>query len=262
MPDLPDIGTDAGVLARLMIAETHNPNFPDYNEDDAKLSFRFMQAVVNNRLNNNPAQFGAPGATTLTDIITAPNQFDGFSKVAGQVQISPGIAANIDDVMRRANTGAPGPFAQFVQDILTRVNSPVDDPQAGVMSINGIAVQGGTYGWKTAGAASPGPRFFAIPPELGGVLMGNQFYALLQSTDSFDQTVSMNNMTQRGMEQLERLMQAVVTSAPPTPDDPAKRFWFPRGVDLVDATVKFDLKDGFSIQLKLQGPTGSPQSDQ
>jgi hypothetical protein len=36
--------------------------------------------------------------------------------------------------------------------------------------------------------------------------------------------------------------------------DPQKRLFFPNGIDLIDTTVKFDLKEGFTVQLKLQGP--------
>lgn len=182
MIQLPDISTDAGVLCRLMIAECENPGYSDYNESDGQLSFRLMQAVVSNRLNNNPAQFGAPGARTQTDIITAPNQFNGFSMSGGQAQISQSIADLINTVMANANAGSPGVYYQFVQDIIDRVNSTVNDPFAGLTSINQTPVQGGTYAWRTVGSGDPGGRFFAIPATAGGVILGNQFYTLLPAT--------------------------------------------------------------------------------
>ena len=89
---LPDITADAGTLSRLIIAECMNPGYSEYNQDDGKLSFRMMQAPVYNRLNNNPAQFGAPSATTITDIITAPNQFDGFSMTNGTITLSDAVS--------------------------------------------------------------------------------------------------------------------------------------------------------------------------
>jgi hypothetical protein len=180
MADLPDISTNAGVLARLIIAECENPGYDDYNEPDGILSFRLMQAVVDNRLNHNPGQFGAPNATTYVDIITAPNQFAGFSlSDDGKVVLSQSVSDRIDAVMSKANTGGPGPYLTFVQDILTQVNGAVNDPLSGVTSINGTAVQGGTYGWRTAGSGDPGGLFFPVPEQLGGLLLGNQFYTLL-----------------------------------------------------------------------------------
>lgn len=59
------------------------------------------------------------------------------------------------------------------------------------------------------------------------------------------------------MDQLQQLFSQVVsTASSEAPSgDPQKRLFFPNGIDLIDATVKFDLKEGFAVQLKLQGPT-------
>jgi len=179
MVQLPDISTNAGVLARLIIAESKNPGYHDYNQSDGRLSFRLMQAVIANRLSNNPGRFGASGATTFAHIITAPNQFQGFASSAGQVQLSQAVSDRIAAVLNNANSGSPGAYHQFVEDILTQVNGAVNDPFNGVTSIDGMAVLGGTYGWRTFGSGDPGGKFVAIPAILGGVIMGNQFYTLL-----------------------------------------------------------------------------------
>jgi hypothetical protein len=179
MVDLPDISTDAGILSRLIIAECMHPGDPAYNRDDGLLTFRLMQATVANRLNNNPGQFGAAGATCYADVITAPGQFAGFIQLDDQTVIAQPVADNIASVLDTANQGDPGPCAQFVQDILDRVNGTVEDPLAGCVSINGTAVVGGCYGWRTAGSGDPGGRFFPVPETLGGLLLGNQFYTLL-----------------------------------------------------------------------------------
>jgi hypothetical protein len=186
MIQLPDISTDAGILSRLIIAECENPGFSDYNESDGQLSFRLMQAVIANRLSNNPGQFGAPGATSFADIITAPNQFQGFTMSGGAVQLSQPVSDRIQAVMTNANTGAPGPFFQFVQDILNQVNGAVNDPLSGVTSINGTAVQSGTFGWRTVGSGDPGGSFFPIPAAFGGIVLGNQFYTLLPSNSDLE----------------------------------------------------------------------------
>jgi hypothetical protein len=181
---LPELSTDAGVLCRLMIAECENPGYSDYTEADAKLSFRLMQAVVSNRLQNNPSQFGAPGATTLTDIMTSAGQFQGFSKTGGQVQLSQPVSDRIDTVLSNANSGAPGAYYQFVQDVIAQATGPVNDPFSGLTAINGTAVQGGTYGWRTVGSGDPGGLFFPIPATAGGVVLGNQFYTLVPQSQT------------------------------------------------------------------------------
>ncbi len=76
---LPSIATVEGVLARLLIAENMTPDFPQYNEAQARLSMNAMKAVVDNRLQNSPSQFGAPDAVDYIDIITAHGQFYGSS---------------------------------------------------------------------------------------------------------------------------------------------------------------------------------------
>jgi hypothetical protein len=184
MAVLPDISTNAGVMSRLIIAECKNPGYDDYTEDDGKLSFRLMQAVISNRLKNNPSQFGAAGATTYADIISAPNQFAGFSSNGGTIVLSQSVSDRIDAVLKKANAGSPGPYLAFVQDILNQVGATINDPLSGVTTINGTAVQGGVYGWRTLGTGDPGGLFFPIPPAFGGVVLGNQFYTLLAPTVS------------------------------------------------------------------------------
>src|SRR5207245_2355376 len=58
---LPDLNTDAGVVARLLIAESLTPAYSSYNAAEVLRGMQAMKAVVNNRLRNNPAQFLAPG---------------------------------------------------------------------------------------------------------------------------------------------------------------------------------------------------------
>ncbi len=139
-----------------------------------------MKAVVDNRLKNNPGMSGAPNAQTYRDIITAPGQFAGFSSEAnGNVVLSTDVSNLIDTVMTNANTGAPGPYAEFVSNALDVCNSAVTDPFAGLTSVNGQAVTGGGYGWRTQGSSDPGGKLVAIPNSQGGIIAHNQFYALL-----------------------------------------------------------------------------------
>lgn len=177
---LPSITTVEGVIARLLIAENSAPDYPQYNEAQARLSMNAMKAVIDNRLQNSPSQFNAPGAVDYIDIITAPGQFYGFSRnAAGSVIISSYVQRRIDEVLRVANTGAPGKYVQFVKDAITIANGAITDPFANLTSINGIQVTGGGYGWRAVALASnPGGRFILIPASLGGIIQGNKFYTL------------------------------------------------------------------------------------
>jgi hypothetical protein len=98
------------------------------------------------------------------------------------------VSGRIDDVMSKANSGAPGPYNQFVQDILTQVTGAVNDPFAAVSSIDGTPVESGVYGWRTSGSADPGGRFIAVPKQFGGIILGNQFYMLRTDADVADLT--------------------------------------------------------------------------
>ena len=53
---LPSIATVEGVVARLLIAENSTPDFPQYDEAQARLSMNAMKAVIDNRLHNSPSQ--------------------------------------------------------------------------------------------------------------------------------------------------------------------------------------------------------------
>jgi hypothetical protein len=173
---LPDLNTDAGVVARLLIAESLTPAYSSYNAAEVLRGMQAMKAVVNNRLRNNPAQFLAPGARTLTDIIVAPNQFEGFSRnSAGQVVLSSKVQGQIQGALDLAKSNPSGLYGTFVSNAIKVANDPVDDPFIALTTIGGVPVLPGAFGWKTVGSGSPGPRFIAIP---GGIIGGNQFYAL------------------------------------------------------------------------------------
>src|SRR5262249_6781304 len=76
---LPPANTEAGAIARLLIAENRSPYMPGYDEQASKKSMQWMRLILVNRLNNHPEQFGASGASSVVDIIKAPGQFEGFS---------------------------------------------------------------------------------------------------------------------------------------------------------------------------------------
>lgn len=182
---LPDIATDAGLIARLLLAECRGPGFADYDESAAKSAMKAMRAVVENR-KQRPSLFLATGNSTL-QIVTAPpgaadhpqRQFAGFFLGAdGRLAISPAVQARIDDILARANSGVPGRFAAFVNNAIAIAQGAVEDPFSGLTSINGTAVKAGAFGWRPEGNPISGPLFVQIPASMSGVILRTQFYAL------------------------------------------------------------------------------------
>jgi hypothetical protein len=85
---------------------------------------------------------------------------------------------------------------------------------------------------------------------------GDPSQTLQLSSALFRADVSLATVAQRGLDQFQQVFSQVVSAASSVPPagDPQKRLFFPNGIDLIDATVKIDLKEGLTVQLKLQGP--------
>jgi len=175
---LPDLQTDDGTVARMLLAETLTPASSSYDAAQAQTSMNAMKSAVVHRLTK-PSDFGAAGATNHRDIICAPGQFAGFSKnTSGEVVVDAAIEANIDDIVNRANTGAPGVYYAHLKMAIDTADSTVTDPFSAITSVGGVATLGGTWGWRKAGTAAPGGKLVAIPTASGGVILRNQFYTL------------------------------------------------------------------------------------
>lgn len=176
---LPPLENSDGLIARLLIAESLNPNLPGYDAAEVRRGMVAMKAVLRNRLRNNPGQFLAPKAQSVADIIAAPGQFHGFSRgEQGGVAIAADVARRIERIVAIANEGPSGPMAAFVQMAIEVAGQPPRDEFVGLETIDDVPVTGGVYGWRTAGSGGPGGRFLAIPKAHGGLLAGNQFYTL------------------------------------------------------------------------------------
>jgi hypothetical protein len=174
---LPNINTDAGLVARMLIAESLTPTAAGYNANSVLLGMQAMLAAVNNRLHYNQGNlFMAPNAKSLSDIILAPNQIQGFSRnSAGQIIIDPIVQARINDVINRANAGQSD-YVAFVRNAVAVATGPINDPFSGLTVINGIRVLPGAFAWWATGVPGrPSGNYVAIP---NGVIAGTQFYAL------------------------------------------------------------------------------------
>jgi RNA polymerase sigma factor (sigma-70 family) len=180
---VPDISTDKGVLCRQLLAKRNNPGDPRYDEKEVLKAMKAMKAAIDNRLHYSDTRFfTAPQAKSWFDIITAPEQFQGFSKGKdGQLVISSDIQKIIDEVMAKANSGPPNAYTRFVENAINVANNDVDDPFKNLTMVGNVEVYGGTYGWLTDGKGEPGDGFVRIPDEQGGLIAGNRFFALAKS---------------------------------------------------------------------------------
>jgi len=167
---LPARATVTGAVARLLIIEARNPGrTKTYKADKSKQSMQWMVVVLNNRLNNNPGQFMAPGATTLIDIIKAPGQFAGFGNYPNyDPDIIDTIQAILDIANAKKDSRAPA-YQEFVQNALdVAAAAPIADPS--------IAAHPGSIGlaaWRTENSGTPGGNY-----SLSDTVAGNDFYYL------------------------------------------------------------------------------------
>lgn len=181
---LPPARSDAGVLARTLIAESQTPGSTNaYNASEVKRGMQAMKAAIENRLHDaHPEWFGAPGAQNYADIVTAPGQFAGISKGGDNWPVyAADLRVRIRDAKLKPNlpVWSPARYREYLGNVLAVVDGPVSDPFAQITAIDGVAVTGGTYGWRTAGSSTSGlGNLLVIPPAQGGTIAGNYFLAL------------------------------------------------------------------------------------
>lgn len=177
--DIPPLNSDTGVVIRVLLAESSSPGAEHYDLPAVRSGMYAMKATIVNRLRLGGGVFGAPGARTFAEIVGAPNQFAGFSLgSSGEVAIATEVAARVAAYVERAQHSPQGPYGVHLNTAREIAEAPPSDPFILLRTVAGIDVVGGTYGWRTVGAASPRGRFLAIPPENGGILSGNQFFTL------------------------------------------------------------------------------------
>ena len=176
---LPDIATDKGVLARLLIAKRNNPGSSRYDEQEVLKAMKAMKAVVDNRLHYpDPIFFCARSAVVV-------RYHRGRRPVPGllerQRRPARHLPRNPKPHRRHHDEGEyrrPGAYTKFVQNAIDVTNNDVDDPFRNLTMIGTVDVAGGGYGWRTDGSGEPDDSFIKIPDEQGGLIAGNRFYAV------------------------------------------------------------------------------------
>jgi hypothetical protein len=121
-----------------------------------------MHLVLRNRLKNKPAQFMAPNAKTITDIIKGKKQFQGFDNYP---HYNGGIKSNLQlmlDIANKPKDPRQAKFADFINAAITIATDPTTIPD----------LSGGFLaGWRTVGSGSPGNNFIFFK-----TIGGNDFY--------------------------------------------------------------------------------------
>jgi hypothetical protein len=160
MITLPPKNDDDGAEARILLAECRGPSFSGYTLADATTCMQLMDLVIFNRLDN-PARFGAKGATTVGDIIRAPGQFAGFEHYP---DYNHSIVNRIQAMINIANSAKDKRHQDFADFINTAINiaqtAGIQDPSPGILA-----------SWRTAGSSSPGSGF-----SKHTTILGNDFY--------------------------------------------------------------------------------------
>lgn len=160
---LPPVNGDAGLIARLLMAEVKSPAYVDsYDEVSSEKAMRALRSILENR-KRSPSLFMANNSS-VSSIVTAEGQFEGFSG---------GVSASIiDRINKLCNpVGGTASFKTYWGNVFTVSEAAtVVDPYSNVSKIGDVNVEPGTWGVRTTGSGSPGSNFVLLPgaSDLGG----------------------------------------------------------------------------------------------
>ena len=158
---LPAANTDAGLLARLLLAESPGPGRADYTATASGEALTLMRVVLENRRRRPSARWGSAGATSLVDVVRARGQFEGFGSYP---TLSAAVTARIADMLAIANNAGDARQASIrahVEQVIAVASGPAPpDPTTT-----------GLYWWRTEGSGAPGTGVL-----LYRSVLGNSFY--------------------------------------------------------------------------------------
>ncbi|HLX02280.1 MAG TPA: hypothetical protein VKS80_09185, partial [Trinickia sp.] len=179
--ELPPVDTEAGVLARMLLSENAGPAHESFaNQTEAHEAMRWMVNVLKNRLKLGSQHFSAGRqATTLKELIKAPNQIEGFGDYPNIAEQS---SKNIRQIVDIANDGTHAHhsiYRAYLESALTI---------ATVQDVGMDPCPTSLYAWRTKNRASPGKNFRKYATK-----GGQDFYTL---TDDFLLLVSRNGRVQ------------------------------------------------------------------
>lgn len=162
---LPQEDTEAGILARMLIVENAAPSHPKFvSLDEALESMQWMVHALRNRLKLGAHHFSAHGATTLTALIRAKRQVEGFEQYP---RLPFRQNSTLNAILNVAHDGTDSRYKAhrlFVEHAIAVASGekPGADPCPTKL-----------YAWKTEGADSPGHNFIKFQSK-----GGQDFYTL------------------------------------------------------------------------------------
>jgi len=179
---LPDENTEAGILARLLLAESISPGDEDNYGDgeDVLRSMRLMRTVLENRIKAAQASQALrsyvscnPASMDFRGIIFANQcggneqvQFEGFRNGV----IASGKLRNINFIVSNANEGSHLRFSLYRKHVEEAINiAEGANLSAGALSSTSLLY------WRTLGSGKPTPH-----SVLHTTLGGQEFYSLTQ----------------------------------------------------------------------------------
>ena len=184
-----------GYVTMLLINEVPFPGEGRYiSVADSKAGMLQILWVLHNRLAPPPKgytqrQIAMVSTKDIIDIMGAGGvrgQVDGFYRAAdGTPSTTDRVQERLANLMRMANTGSPGKFADLISYAKKLGEAYFSDGPDGanlfaeLRKIDGINVTGSAYSWMTDEARfAPGGNYVRIPDSYRGGLGGNRFFTL------------------------------------------------------------------------------------
>lgn len=168
---LPAENTDAGALARLLLAESISPGADYPGSADSLRAMQWMRIVIENRMRFKDAQYlGDPTPRTITGVIKSHKGGEQFKNFSGYPVIGNVQNKTINDNLKFANDGTHGGFSAYrlhVQNVIAVATG---------VSISADPSSSGLYAWRTAESGSPGNNF-VFYKNFGG----QSFYMLTEA---------------------------------------------------------------------------------
>jgi hypothetical protein len=149
---LPPLETDAGLIARLLLAEAQSPLKDGYGNGAAvREAMDLMRQVLDSRVYASSTKLGhlinlVPKGASLREIIFAPRQVEGFK--GGN--ISGNAKKNIDDFKKIMNDGADGDFKKVRAHVEYAIKVAKRQP-----SLPSRITENTLTHWRTQGSGKP-----------------------------------------------------------------------------------------------------------
>lgn len=153
--------TNAGAMERLMLLETMTPARRGYDRADSIKAMRITRQIIENRLRR-PAEYGAPGAATETEIVAVGTQFAGFGSYP---TLDADLTGLLNLILAKAHDQKEPRQAEYSQFVLDAMTAATEAIPSGARYADATA-------WRTHDHGSPGGRFRLLVS-----LQGNDFYA-------------------------------------------------------------------------------------